>query len=256
RRWRPAGRPGPAEALPAGGLAAAGPARGPALWSAPLHWTGLHAAILTEEQAAADAHVAALLAAAGHSRYAAAAAAAGTIWVEVLRGVVDPVRVEDAARGLHDAGLCWDAARLAGQAAIRTSDRRAMTTLLECARVLQARRAARKRGADDGSAPVADAGIGPTRYRLSDREHEVAELILAGLTYREIGDRLFISAKTVEHHVARMRSRLKCGSRAELLALLRAVVADRSSVTGRQPWPDRDPGEPGGSTGPLTAGWD
>jgi DNA-binding CsgD family transcriptional regulator len=211
----------------------------PALWSAPLHWTGLHAAILTEEPAVADAHVAALLAAADHSRYAAAAAAAAASWVEVLRGVVDPVRVEAAARGLHDAGLCWDAARLAGQAAIRTSDRRAMTTLLECARVLQARPPARTGDADD--APVTDAGTGPTRYRLSDREHEVAELVLAGLTYREIGDRLFISAKTVEHHVARMRSRLNCANRAELLALLRTVVADRSSVAGRRPWPERDP---------------
>ncbi|NES26524.1 LuxR family transcriptional regulator [Micromonospora terminaliae] len=212
---------------------------GPALWSAPLHWTGLHAAILTEEPAVADAHVAALLAAADHSRYAAVAAAAAASWVEVLRGVVDPVRVEAAARGLHDAGLCWDAARLAGQAAIRTSDRRAMTTLLECARVLQARPAARTGEADD--APATDAGTGPTRYRLSDREHEVAELVLAGLTYREIGDRLFISAKTVEHHVARMRSRLNCANRAELLALLRTVVADRSSAPGRQPWPEREP---------------
>ncbi|MEU0153439.1 helix-turn-helix transcriptional regulator [Micromonospora fulviviridis] len=217
----------------------------PALWSAPLHWTGLHAAILTEQPATADAHVTALLAAADHSRYAAVVAAAATIWVEVLRGVVDPVRVEAAARGLHDAGLCWDAARLAGQAAIRTSDRRAMTSLLECARVLQARPAARSSGApagaDDGSAPLADAVTGPTRYRLSDREHDVAELVLAGLTYREIGDRLFISAKTVEHHVARMRSRLDCANRAELLALLRTVVADRSSTAGRQPWPQRDP---------------
>ncbi|MFG3578604.1 helix-turn-helix transcriptional regulator [Micromonospora chersina] len=211
----------------------------PALWSAPLHWTELHAAILTEEPAVADAHVAALLAAADHSRYATVAAEAAAVWVEVLRGVVDPVRVETAARGLHDAGLCWDAARLAGQAAIRTSDRRAMTTLLECARVLQARPPARTDGAGDGEAPVADAG--PTRYRLSDREHEVAELVLAGLTYREIGDRLFISAKTVEHHVARMRSRLDCANRAELLALLRTVVADRSGVAGRQPWPERGP---------------
>ncbi|MFE9205350.1 LuxR C-terminal-related transcriptional regulator [Micromonospora sp. NPDC007230] len=216
---------------------------GPALWSAPLHWTGLHAAILTEEPVVADEHVAALLAAADHSRYAAVVAAAAASWVEVLRGVVDPVRVEAAARGLYDAGLCWDAARLAGQAAIRTSDRRAMTSLLECARVLQGRpttpRGGQPSASGDGPAPVADAVTGPAQHRLSDREHEVAELVLAGLTYREIGDRLFISAKTVEHHVARMRTRLNCANRAELLALLRTVVADRSSTAGRQPWPER-----------------
>ena len=213
----------------------------PPLWSAPLHWSGLHAAILTEEPAVADDHVAALLAAAPHSRYAAVVAAAAASWVDVLRGVVDPVRVEAAARGLHDAGLCWDGARLAGQAAIRTSDRRAMTALLDCARMLQGRpagnRAGQRPGGGDG--PVADALTTPAAHRLSDREREVAELVLAGLTYREIGDRLFISAKTVEHHVARMRSRLNCANRAELLALLRTIVAHRPDTAAGRPWPER-----------------
>ncbi|MFJ6169266.1 LuxR C-terminal-related transcriptional regulator [Micromonospora orduensis] len=215
----------------------------PPLWSVPLHWSGLHAAILADEPAVADDRVAALLAAAGHSRYAAVVAAAAESWVEVLRGAVDPVRVEAAARGLHDTGLWWDGARLAGQAAIRTADRRAMTALLECARALQGRPA----GGDGGQRPatggdaaqVADAIAGPTQQGLSDREYEVAELVLAGLTYREIGDRLFISAKTVEHHVARMRSRLNCANRAELLALLRTLVADRASNSAGQPWPRR-----------------
>ncbi len=201
----------------------------PPLWRTPLHWSGLHAAILTEDPAAADDHVAALVAAAGHSRYAAVVAAAAECWVEVLRGTVDPVRVEAAARGLHDTGLCWDGARLAGQAAIRTPDRRAMTTLLDCARMLQGGSAA-----GDGK-PAA----GTTSQRLSDREREVAELVVAGLTYREIGDRLYISAKTVEHHVARMRSRLNCANRPDLLALLRTILADRSSATTGQPWPRR-----------------
>ncbi|MEV0155279.1 LuxR C-terminal-related transcriptional regulator [Micromonospora sp. NPDC050686] len=214
----------------------------PPLWATPLHWSALHAAILAEDPAAADAHVAVLLATADDNRYAGAVAAAAASWVDVLRGVVDPVRVEAAARGLHDAGLHWDAARLAGQAAIRTSDRRAMTTLLDCARTLQGW------PAGTGSAHRARAG-GPEEqvvgavtsapHRLSDREHEVAELVVAGLTYREIGDRLFISAKTVEHHVARMRSRLNCANRAELLALLRTVVADRSSGAATSPWPAR-----------------
>ncbi|MEU7926802.1 LuxR C-terminal-related transcriptional regulator [Micromonospora sp. NPDC049107] len=214
----------------------------PTLWSVPLHWSGLHAAILTGEPTAADDHVAALLAAAEHSRYAGVVAAAAESWVEVLRGVVDPVRVEAAARGLHDTGLCWDGARLAGQAAIRTADRRAMTTLLECARVLQGRAAGAtggQRPIDGATATPAATAAGPTQQGLSDREYEVAELVLAGLTYREIGDRLFISAKTVEHHVARMRNRLHCANRAELLALLRTMVADRASDAAGQPWPQR-----------------
>ncbi|MEW2385349.1 helix-turn-helix transcriptional regulator [Micromonospora sp. NPDC047707] len=213
----------------------------PPLWSTPLHWSGLHAAILADQPAVADEHVAALLATADRSRYAAVVAAAGASWVEVLRGSVDPVRVEAAARGLHDVGLRWDAARLAGQAAIRTADRRAMTTLLDCARMLQERPPTQRGGQPSatGGGTDAEGGTGGPRHRLSEREQEVAELVVAGLTYREIGDRLFISAKTVEHHVARMRSRLNCASRAELLALLRTAVADRSSSAGAGFWPER-----------------
>jgi DNA-binding CsgD family transcriptional regulator len=212
----------------------------PPMWAAPLHWSCLHAAILADRPAAVDAHVAALTAAAGHSPYARALAGAGQCWVEVLRGDVDPGRVESAARSLHGIGLCWDAARLAGQAAIRTSDRRAMTTLLDCARMFQGKPvgAAGRSGARGAPAAGTPAASRPEGH-LSEREREVAELVLDGLTYKQIGDRLFISAKTVEHHVARMRQRLNCASRGELLARLRAITKERPA--GQQPaggsWP-------------------
>ncbi len=156
--------------------------------------------------------------------------AAAHSWLAVLAGQVDPDSVESAARGLHAAGLCWDGARLAGQAAIRTADRKAMVGLLECARVLQGRpagatRQARPATADPGKpqAGAARSGAGAAG-QLSDREREVAGLVLDGLTYKQVADRLFISAKTVEHHVARMRQRLGATSRGELLAQLRALV--------------------------------
>lgn len=212
----------------------------PALWAAPLHWSSLHAAIIAEEPVVADEQVKTLAAAAGHTRYGSAVAAAAESWVEVLRGSVDPVKVEAAARGLHDAGLCWDGARLAGQAAIRTSDRRAMTTLLDCARLLQGRPTGARgtsQGAESLTKQVADAVADSNEGRLSEREQEVADLVLAGLTYKQIGNKLFISAKTVEHHVARMRQRLGCTSRSELLARLRAMAAERSGETVRPPWP-------------------
>jgi DNA-binding CsgD family transcriptional regulator len=180
----------------------------PPLWGTSLHWSGLHAAILAEQPDEAAAHVAALKA--GDGPYFAVISQAAECWLKVLGGEVDPDAVEAAARGLHGVGLCWDGARLAGQAAIRTSDRKAMVALLECARVLQ--------GREQTPAP------GPNR--LSDRERQVAELVVAGLTYKQIGDRLFISAKTVEHHMARMRNRLGAASRGELLAELRAEVGD------------------------------
>ncbi|MFK3981823.1 LuxR C-terminal-related transcriptional regulator [Micromonospora sp. NPDC050397] len=215
----------------------------PALWATPLRWNGLHAAIIAELPTIADEHVAALAANSSHSRYSSVMAAASESWVEVLRGTVDPVRVEAAARGLHDAGLGWDGARLAGQAAIRTADRRAMTALLDCARMLQGRPAGPKGAAPaagSSTAPVADAVGAPTESRLSDREQEVADLVLAGLTYKQIGDRLFISAKTVEHHVARMRQRLNCANRSELLNRLRMLAAERAgNGSATTPWPKR-----------------
>lgn len=65
----------------------------------------------------------------------------------------------------------------------------------------------------------------PSASPLSAREREVAELLLLGLPYRDIGRQLFISAKTVEHHVARIRRRLGAGSRSEMLSMLRAISA-------------------------------
>ena len=206
----------------------------PPLWAAPLHWYGLHAAILREQPSAAEPHAAALLKAAKSNHYAAVLATAGRVWMRVLAGQFDPSEVESAARGLQSIGLANDGSRLAGQAAIRTTDRKVMITLLGCARALQATgpgaaSPAVAGGRDDSlepmsaSRPAAGPG-GP--IMLSDREREVAELILTGLTYRQIGERLFISAKTVEHHVARMRQRLDVTSRDELFAQLRMCVGD------------------------------
>jgi DNA-binding CsgD family transcriptional regulator len=56
---------------------------------------------------------------------------------------------------------------------------------------------------------------------LSARECDIGRLLLAGHTHKEIGGQLYIAAKTVEHHVARMRQRLGCVNRADFLAALR-----------------------------------
>ncbi|GEL26557.1 helix-turn-helix transcriptional regulator [Pseudonocardia sulfidoxydans NBRC 16205] len=195
----------------------------PALWSAPLHWSQLHAAIVADDRAAATAHADALRDAAPVSRYATAMADAAPHWVNLMDAEVDADAVEAAARGLHAVGLSWEGGKLAGQAAIRTRDRKAMTALLGAARAMQGGGpvATAPPNAVQADAPEPeDLGEGP----LSDREREVAKLVLEGLTYKQVGERLFISAKTVEHHVARMRQRLGSNSRGELFAHLRQIV--------------------------------
>ena len=73
--------------------------------------------------------------------------------------------------------------------------------------------------------PSAHRPAPPGQSPLSEREREVAELLLLGMPYRDIGAQLFISAKTVEHHVARIRRRLGAESRSEMLSMLRAILA-------------------------------
>jgi DNA-binding CsgD family transcriptional regulator len=199
----------------------------PAVWSAPLHWSGAQAAILADDPAALEPHATALVAAARTSHYAATVAAAGRCWLRLLGGHVDATAVVAAATALAGVGLAWDGSRLAGQAAARAVDSHDRLDLLHCARDLAAGDEpgppAPGRAGDDGvPGPVPAPATG--RPLLSQRERDVAELVVAGQTYREIGARLYLSPKTVEHHVSRMRQRLGAGTRSDLLSRLRAEL--------------------------------
>ena len=204
----------------------------PPTWSVPLHWAGVHAGILANDPAAVAPHGQALAAAAAQSPFARALAGAGRTWLRVLAGQVDPDEVAVAARGLAQFGLTSDATRLAGQAALQADDARASGLMLQLARDLKL---AAADTVDEGAADAADpatADLRATRRApsspLSDREREVAELLLLGMPYRDIGAQLFISAKTVEHHVARIRRRLGAESRSEMLSMLRAMLAPQA----------------------------
>ncbi len=52
---------------------------------------------------------------------------------------------------------------------------------------------------------------------LSEREREVLQYVARGHTYREIGETLFISPKTVENHVRNILSKLHLNRRQELV---------------------------------------
>jgi DNA-binding CsgD family transcriptional regulator/tetratricopeptide (TPR) repeat protein len=221
----------------------------PVLWAVPLHWYGVHAAITGESPQQARQHVSALAATATAGPYPALLAGAASCWMQVLAGTAEVDLVVATARQLATAGLGSEGARLAGQAAIRATDRKSMTVLLECARAV--RPDAPSGPAEPGLAPARDglaevhrapeavatarsardapggghgrAGAVPD-VALSAREQEIARRVLTGLTYKEIGAQLFISAKTVEHHMARIRRRLGATSRRELFGQLQAML--------------------------------
>ena len=52
---------------------------------------------------------------------------------------------------------------------------------------------------------------------LSDREREVLQYVARGHTYREIGEQLFISQKTVENHVRNILGKLHLNRKQELI---------------------------------------
>ncbi len=188
----------------------------PPLWAPAFHWYGIQAAILTNRPHAMTPHATALLGAARSSQLAAALARAGRTWVTVLGGEVDAATVDSVARALAGVGQRWEGARLAGHAAARASDRRDTGALMECARDLLGSTTS---GSPRPAAPsAAEARAGAVV--LSPREREVAELVLAGMTYRQIGESLYLSAKTVEHHMARIKRRTGAATRSELLERL------------------------------------
>ena len=81
------------------------------------------------------------------------------------------------------------------------------------------------RDADAAAALLRELGVraartGPKNIgRLTKREQEVLALLSEGLSNPEIAGRMFLSRKTVEHHVARILSKLGLRGRAEAAAL-------------------------------------
>lgn len=187
----------------------------PPLWSAPLYWSELHAALAADDREAAQQSATVLKALAERAPHVRAFARAADC---LLTGETDPVVIRTAATGLRLAGLDWDGSRLAAEAAARTDDRKASADLMAVARAM-----------NDNAEPAPSAdntADEPAVHMLSERELEVGRLILAGLTHKQIGARLFISAKTVEHHVARMKARLGADGRNELFGRLRKLLED------------------------------
>jgi DNA-binding CsgD family transcriptional regulator len=206
----------------------------PLAWQVTTGWIRLQVAVATEDVAAAHqaaeslteiaatpptASQAGSSAAAGRRQQAQCRAAG--YWARALAGEVDEAGVLAAAADLAEAQLPWEGSRLVGHAAIRVSDPAAARRLLERARELASTELST--GEERRDSPQSG---------LSEREREVAQLVLDGRTYREIGAQLYLSPKTVEHHIARIRTKLGATSRAELIASLRRVLGERVSDQG------------------------
>ncbi|WP_077087478.1 LuxR C-terminal-related transcriptional regulator [Mycobacterium rhizamassiliense] len=62
----------------------------------------------------------------------------------------------------------------------------------------------------------------PTGLKLSGRQRDVIELVVAGLSNREIAEKLVMSVRTVEGHVYRACQRVGAQSREELASIIRS----------------------------------
>jgi DNA-binding CsgD family transcriptional regulator len=193
----------------------------PAAWATSLHWAAIQAGLLGNDHEGVARHTAALLDASSGCRVAGRLARASRTWTAALAGQVDVPTVERAVRDLAASGYPWDAARLAAHAAARAPEHRDTLQLLSLARGLHP-----DESRHDSTREAPGASRGPERddRRLSGREREVARLVLEGKTYAEIGNAIFISPRTAEHHIARIRRRLGVSTRSELLAELRVVL--------------------------------
>jgi len=132
----------------------------------------------------------------------------------------DPVAVLEASAALEDAELLLFAADAAAQAAVLHREAGQPGPAIAAAH-----RTARLAGRCDGArTPALVAGTSP--ISISDRDREVATLAAAGLTNRQVADRMQMSVRTVESHIYRACSRLGLADRAEFIAVVAPGAED------------------------------
>lgn len=142
-----------------------------------------------------------------HPRLAALSASAGahTAMVVPMRAVGTPLGVMALAR--TPPVPAYDEADVRFAQAV--ADRLALAV-----RVVQLREALEGTPLGEDSA----SGEGPLAG-LTEREREIFRMIVEGLTSREVGERVFLSVRTVEWHRAHLMAKLGVFSRSELIAL-------------------------------------
>ena len=169
----------------------------------------------------------------GHYLRAAAALARGKVCA--AEGEDDArACLQDALASFAQAQMPLDLAQTRLELARTLAAERPEVAVVEATAALEAfERLQAARDADAAAALLRALGgparTGPKRHQvLTKRESEVLELVGRGLSNPEIGDRLYISRKTVEHHVGRILTKLGLRSRAEAAAHAARTASSRS----------------------------
>ncbi|GAA4988086.1 LuxR C-terminal-related transcriptional regulator [Pseudonocardia tropica] len=150
-------------------------------------------------------------------------------WFSYLGGDLDPAasRFRDAADAFERVGDsrslpdCWDGL---GCIAVERGEHDEALELFSRADSLRARGGSRRNPYLRPHCEQAERRAREARPgRVTPREREVAGLIAAGLTNRQIGHRLGISERTAERHAENLRAKLGVGTRAQIAAWAAAV---------------------------------
>ncbi|OCP02553.1 MULTISPECIES: LuxR C-terminal-related transcriptional regulator [unclassified Ensifer] len=91
----------------------------------------------------------------------------------------------------------------------------------------------------------------PLTEALSDRERAVAERFAAGLTYREIGEALFIAPSTVRTHLATIYGKLGVRNKIELASWVAQTAAGRIAPETAAPSRVNEPASPALAVFPI-----
>ena len=160
-----------------------------------------------------------------NDQYLRAVAALARGRVCLARGTGDPhTCLREALSGFAHAQMPMELAHSRLELANALATERPDVALVEARAALDAfERLESARAADEAAAVLRTLGVrtaSPKRSSglLTKREEEVLDLLGRGLSNPEISDRLFISRKTVEHHVGNVLAKLGLKSRGEAAA--------------------------------------
>jgi DNA-binding NarL/FixJ family response regulator len=127
----------------------------------------------------------------------------------------DPAAILVAAQRFEAIGALLSAADAAAQAAA------AFQAADDRIGAFQAGAAATRLAAECGGIRTPALAVAAPALPLTTREHEIASLVAAGLSNKEIAERLMVSVRTVEGHLYRANIKLDISDREQLATMIR-----------------------------------